>query len=121
MDDDVANVCFDNTKDQTSSGPKRVHRIDRLAGGNVADQGESPGLESVGCGNPEDDIMVRAAIIDDFLDLLRARPIDDLCAKLAPGGLFVADEILAKHDETYKTPEPARHDGTNEHKSESLR
>jgi cytochrome c-type biogenesis protein CcmE len=41
--------------------------------------------------------------------------------RLAPGGLFVADEILAKHDETYKPPQPARHDGTREHKSESLK
>ncbi|MFL6857151.1 MAG: cytochrome c maturation protein CcmE [Allosphingosinicella sp.] len=41
--------------------------------------------------------------------------------RLVGNGLFVADEILAKHDETYKPPEPARHDGTAEHKSESLR
>jgi cytochrome c-type biogenesis protein CcmE len=35
------------------------------------------------------------------------------------GGLFVADEILAKHDENYMPPELAR-DGLK-HKSESLR
>lgn len=37
------------------------------------------------------------------------------------GGLFVADEILAKHDETYKPPERTRHEGAREHKSESLK
>lgn len=41
--------------------------------------------------------------------------------RLAPGGLFVADEILAKHDENYKPPEPTRHEGAREHKSESLK
>ncbi|MEA3038523.1 MAG: cytochrome c-type biosis protein CcmE [Sphingomonadales bacterium] len=39
--------------------------------------------------------------------------------RFAPGGLFVADEILAKHDENYRPPELVGAKG--EHKSESLR
>ncbi|MEA3033874.1 MAG: cytochrome c-type biosis protein CcmE [Sphingomonadales bacterium] len=39
--------------------------------------------------------------------------------RFAPGGLFVADEILAKHDENYRPPELVGSKG--EHKSESLR
>jgi cytochrome c-type biogenesis protein CcmE len=39
--------------------------------------------------------------------------------RFAPGGLFVADEILAKHDENYRPPELVGAQG--EHKSESLR
>ena len=39
--------------------------------------------------------------------------------RFEPGGLFVADEILAKHDENYRPPELDRKKG--EHKSESLR
>ena len=35
-------------------------------------------------------------------------------------GLFLADTILAKHDERYMPPELARKDGKIEHKSESL-
>jgi cytochrome c-type biogenesis protein CcmE len=35
------------------------------------------------------------------------------------GGLFVADEILAKHDENYMPPQPDSKKG--EHKSESLK
>ncbi len=38
--------------------------------------------------------------------------------RFEPGGLFVADEILAKHDENYMPPELAM--GGKEHKSESL-
>jgi len=38
--------------------------------------------------------------------------------RFQPSGLFVADEILAKHDENYMPPKLAR-DGTR-HKSESL-
>ena len=38
--------------------------------------------------------------------------------RFQPGGLFVADEILAKHDENYMPPQLAR-DGER-HKSESL-
>ena len=38
--------------------------------------------------------------------------------RFQPGGLFVATEILAKHDENYMPPELARN---GEHKSESLR
>ena len=38
--------------------------------------------------------------------------------KFQPGGLFVADEILAKHDENYMPPELAR-DGAK-HKTETL-
>jgi cytochrome c-type biogenesis protein CcmE len=38
--------------------------------------------------------------------------------RFLPSGLFVADEILAKHDENYMPPELAR-DGAK-HKSESL-
>lgn len=37
--------------------------------------------------------------------------------RFLPSGLFVADEILAKHDENYMPPELAR---GNKHKSESL-
>jgi cytochrome c-type biogenesis protein CcmE len=37
-----------------------------------------------------------------------------------PAGLFVADNILAKHDERYMPPELARKDGETKHKSESL-
>jgi cytochrome c-type biogenesis protein CcmE len=39
--------------------------------------------------------------------------------RFAPGGPFVADEILAKHDENYRPPELVGAKG--EHKSESLR
>jgi cytochrome c-type biogenesis protein CcmE len=39
--------------------------------------------------------------------------------RFQPGGLFVADEILAKHDENYMPPRLDRK--TGEHKSESLR
>ena len=39
--------------------------------------------------------------------------------RFQPDGTFLADEILAKHDETYMPPELVR-DGTK-HKSESLR
>jgi cytochrome c-type biogenesis protein CcmE len=39
--------------------------------------------------------------------------------RFAPGGLFVADEILAKHDENYRPPELVSAKG--EHKSGSLR
>jgi cytochrome c-type biogenesis protein CcmE len=35
-------------------------------------------------------------------------------------GLFVADNILAKHDERYMPPELARKNGETKHKSESL-
>ena len=35
-------------------------------------------------------------------------------------GLFVADNILAKHDERYMPPELAKQDGQTKHKSESL-
>ena len=38
----------------------------------------------------------------------------------APDGVFVAETILAKHDERYMPPELARKDGKTEHKSESL-
>ena len=38
--------------------------------------------------------------------------------RFQPGGLFVADEILAKHDENYMPPQLAR-DGTK-HKTETL-
>jgi cytochrome c-type biogenesis protein CcmE len=38
--------------------------------------------------------------------------------RFEPGGLFVADEILAKHDENYKPPELDAK--TGEHKSKSL-
>ena len=38
--------------------------------------------------------------------------------RFLPGGLFVADEILAKHDENYMPPELAR--GGEKHKSETL-
>jgi cytochrome c-type biogenesis protein CcmE len=37
-----------------------------------------------------------------------------------PSGLFVADTILAKHDERYMPPELARKDGQIEHKTETL-
>ncbi|HEU4969380.1 cytochrome c maturation protein CcmE [Sphingomonas sp.] len=37
-----------------------------------------------------------------------------------PGGVFVADTILAKHDERYMPPELARKDGQVEHKTETL-
>lgn len=36
-------------------------------------------------------------------------------------GLFVADNILAKHDERYMPPELAKQDGQTKHKSESLK
>jgi cytochrome c-type biogenesis protein CcmE len=39
----------------------------------------------------------------------------------APGGVFVADNILAKHDERYMPPELAKQDGQTKHKSESLK
>jgi cytochrome c-type biogenesis protein CcmE len=39
--------------------------------------------------------------------------------RFQPGGLFVADNILAKHDETYMPPRLDRK--TGEHKSESLK
>ncbi|HEX8534523.1 MAG TPA: cytochrome c maturation protein CcmE [Allosphingosinicella sp.] len=39
--------------------------------------------------------------------------------RFQPGGLFVADEILAKHDENYMPPQLAR-DGSK-HKTETLR
>lgn len=35
-------------------------------------------------------------------------------------GLFVADNILAKHDERYMPPELARQDGQMKHKTETL-
>lgn len=35
-------------------------------------------------------------------------------------GLFLADNILAKHDERYMPPELAKQDGQTKHKSESL-
>ena len=38
--------------------------------------------------------------------------------RFLPSGLFVADEILAKHDENYMPPELAR--GGEKHKSETL-
>jgi cytochrome c-type biogenesis protein CcmE len=38
--------------------------------------------------------------------------------RFEPGGVFVADEILAKHDENYKPPE--LDPKTGEHKSKSL-
>jgi cytochrome c-type biogenesis protein CcmE len=38
----------------------------------------------------------------------------------APDGVFVADTILAKHDERYMPPELARKDGKIEHKTETL-
>jgi cytochrome c-type biogenesis protein CcmE len=38
----------------------------------------------------------------------------------AADGVFVADTILAKHDERYMPPELAKKDGQIEHKSESL-
>ena len=38
--------------------------------------------------------------------------------RFEPGGLFVADEILAKHDENYMPPQLAQ---GGKHKSESLR
>ena len=38
----------------------------------------------------------------------------------APDGVFVAETILAKHDERYMPPELARKDGKTEHKTESL-
>jgi cytochrome c-type biogenesis protein CcmE len=38
--------------------------------------------------------------------------------RFEPGGLFVADEILAKHDENYKPPE--LDPKTGEHRSKSL-
>jgi cytochrome c-type biogenesis protein CcmE len=41
--------------------------------------------------------------------------------RLDGGDLFVADEILAKHDENYKPPEATRHEGAREHKSDSLK
>ncbi len=37
-----------------------------------------------------------------------------------PAGLFVADTILAKHDERYMPPELARKDGDVKHKTETL-
>jgi cytochrome c-type biogenesis protein CcmE len=37
-----------------------------------------------------------------------------------PDGVFVAETILAKHDERYMPPELARKDGKTEHKTESL-
>jgi cytochrome c-type biogenesis protein CcmE len=37
-----------------------------------------------------------------------------------PGGVFVADTILAKHDERYMPPELTRKDGKTEHKTETL-
>ena len=39
--------------------------------------------------------------------------------RFQPGGLFVADEILAKHDENYRPP--VLDAGKGEHKSESLK
>lgn len=39
--------------------------------------------------------------------------------RFQPGGLFVADNILAKHDENYMPPQLDRK--TGEHKSESLK
>jgi cytochrome c-type biogenesis protein CcmE len=39
--------------------------------------------------------------------------------RFRPDGLFVADEILAKHDETYKPPELDA--GKGEHKTKSLK
>ncbi|HYZ47413.1 MAG TPA: cytochrome c maturation protein CcmE [Sphingomonas sp.] len=38
----------------------------------------------------------------------------------APDGVFVADTILAKHDERYMPPELARKNGKVEHKTETL-
>lgn len=38
----------------------------------------------------------------------------------APDGVFVADTILAKHDERYMPPELAKKDGKVEHKTGSL-
>lgn len=37
-----------------------------------------------------------------------------------PDGVFVAETILAKHDERYMPPELAKKDGKVEHRSESL-
>ncbi|MFD1611588.1 cytochrome c maturation protein CcmE [Sphingomonas tabacisoli] len=37
----------------------------------------------------------------------------------APDGMFVADTILAKHDERYMPPELAKKDGRQEHKMKS--
>lgn len=37
-----------------------------------------------------------------------------------PDGVFVADTILAKHDERYMPPELTKKDGQAEHKTESL-
>jgi cytochrome c-type biogenesis protein CcmE len=37
-----------------------------------------------------------------------------------PAGLFVADTILAKHDERYMPPELARKGGETKHKTETL-
>jgi cytochrome c-type biogenesis protein CcmE len=39
--------------------------------------------------------------------------------RFQPGGLFVADNILAKHDENYMPPQ--LDSKTGEHKSESLK
>jgi cytochrome c-type biogenesis protein CcmE len=38
----------------------------------------------------------------------------------APDGVFVADTILAKHDERYMPPELARKDGKVEHRTRTL-
>ena len=40
--------------------------------------------------------------------------------KFNEGGLFLADTILAKHDERYMPPELTRKDGQVEHKTETL-
>jgi cytochrome c-type biogenesis protein CcmE len=39
---------------------------------------------------------------------------------LAPDGVFVADNILAKHDERYMPPELAKVQGETKHKTETL-
>jgi cytochrome c-type biogenesis protein CcmE len=78
-----------------------------------------------------DGVTIEFVVTDDTPNRLRVRYrgiVPDLFkegsgvvaeGRFAPGGLFVADEILAKHDENYRPPELVGAKG--EHKSESLR
>ena len=78
-----------------------------------------------------DGVTIEFVVTDDTPNTLRVRYrgiVPDLFkegsgvvaeGRFAAGGLFVADEILAKHDENYRPPELVGAKG--EHKSESLR
>ena len=65
-----------------------------------------------------------SAIVSDLREMKRAidSPNCGVVAEGAfgPDGVFVAETILAKHDERYMPPELAKKDGKVEHRTETL-